>query len=39
MARYCYVENKITGKYYWIGKDVKNWDTKESDLGKYELVK
>ena len=21
MARYCYVENKITGKYYWIDKD------------------
>ena len=41
MSRYCYVENKITGKYYWIDKDgvyKKEWDTKEPDLKKYELV-
>ena len=30
MSRYCYIENKITGKYYWIDKDgvYKKWDTK-----------
>ena len=41
MARYCYIKDKDEDRYYWVDKDgvyKKEWDTKEPDLGKYELV-
>ena len=41
MARYCYIKANDKDVYYWVDKDgvyKKEWDSKEPDLKKYELV-
>ena len=41
MARYCYIKDNDEDMYYWVDKDgvyKKEWDSKEPDLGKYELA-